>query len=751
VRRALPAALVAVVAFLPFLRGTWSGASLYFRDLAMHFLPLRRFALEGLRAGEVRLWNPLVHEGVPLSLPALGYPLDLAQLLRPDEAGISLVLALHVPLAAVAFLVMARGLGLPSPAAAGGALVYALGGFLLSTVNLYVLVEAAAWAPALVLALAREDHPDDGRALAVAAAALALGLSTAGVEITAQAALVGLVLGWSRFTRPGVARRVVGLAAAVALGVALAGPVLLLVVGQVEGSARSRGFTTDVVLSQSVHPFTLLQVVVGGLYGNLSNIANEWWGQNFFPRGFPYVVSLYLGAAALTLAAVGAASGRRMSRLLVALGAGALAASLGRWAGLAPVVDAIPVLRYFRFPVKAFFTVHIAVSLLVAVGLAALTGERPRQAWRRLRTGAGALGVALLLGLTLPVVVPGALAAFGQRFFPPGYDGATRSLLTGRVLSDAAMGGLAALLLGATAVLVLRGALAPSRGAWLAAAIVAADLLRAGAGLNPMVSPSFFEPSPELSTILPDLREGRVFTCTVEESPEYRAARRARRRDHELWTFAGLGETLTPSSNLRVGVATALSPDVTMGVPEERVLTLAEASCGDLARIVPRLQAAGVRRVLSVSLLDHPDLVLQRTLRPQRTWPLEVRVYSVRRPLPLLEVEDVDSRAGAPSAGRVLEEGRSNGRIEALVEATRPARLLVREGWAAGWSATIEGRPVALARAPGARLSVPLPPGRSRVILRFQPPWLGLALTLSALAAAATAALLWPRRRRAPE
>ena len=199
-RRALPAALVALVAFLPFLRGALSGASLYFRDLGQQFFPLRLFALEGLRRGEVRLWNPLVHEGIPLSLPALGYPLDLLQVLRPDDAFLSLTLALHVPLAALAFLAMARGLGLPAAAAAGGAIVFALGGFLLSTVNLYVYVQAAAWAPLLVLGLAREAPPGDRRSLVLTAAALAMGLSTTGVEVVAQAVAIGLVLGWRRWS-----------------------------------------------------------------------------------------------------------------------------------------------------------------------------------------------------------------------------------------------------------------------------------------------------------------------------------------------------------------------------------------------------------------------------------------------------------------------------------------------------------------------------------------------------------------------
>lgn len=741
VRRALPAALVALVAFLPFLRGTLSGASLYFRDLGQQFFPLRLFALEGLRQGDVRLWNPLVHEGIPLSLPALGYPLDLLQVLRPDDAFLSLTLALHVPLAALAFLAMARGLGLPAAAAAGGAIVFALGGFLLSTVNLYVYVQAAAWAPLLVLGLAREAPPGDRRRLAWTAAALAVGLSTTGVEIVAQAVAIGLVLGWRRWAGPGAARNVAGLAAAGALGLALAAPVLLLVASQVEGSARGRGLPTDVVLAHSLHPFTLVQVVAAGLYGNLGNVANEWWGQNFFPRGFPYVLSLYLGATALSLAAVGASSGRRMSRVLVGLAAVALVLSLGRWAGVAPLLDAAPELRLFRFPVKAFFTVHFAVSLLAALGLASLLEEGKHRDWRRLAAWAGSTGALLVLAMALPAVLPGPIAGFGSRFFPPGLDAATRAGLLARVLSDAATGGIAALAVGATALLVVRGALRPFPGTSLVVAVVAADLLRAGAGLNPMVSPSFFRTSPQLQSALPLLREGRVFTCSLEESPAYRAGREARRANHELWSFASLQETLTPFSNLRVGVPTALSPDVTMLVPEERVLSPEEASCRDLDGILPRLRAAGVRRVLSASPLDHPDLVPELALRPARAAPLEVRVYATRGARPWLEVERPANTPGPPGE-RVVEASRAASRVEAVIEAAAPATLVVREGWAPGWRATVDGRPVGVARTPDGHLSLPVPRGRSRIALRFEPRGLVAGLALAALGAAVVGSLL---------
>ena len=43
-----------------------------------------------------------------------------------------------------------------------------------------------------------------------------------------------------------------------------------------------------------------------------------------------------------------------------------------RWAGLASIVDQTPSLRLFRFPVKAFYSVHLSVALVAGLGLSAL-------------------------------------------------------------------------------------------------------------------------------------------------------------------------------------------------------------------------------------------------------------------------------------------------------------------------------------------------------------------------------------------
>ena len=726
------ATLVALFSLLPFLRGLASGASFYFRDLSLYFLPVREFALEGLAAGEVRFWNPYVHEGVPLSLPAIGYPVDLLQLLRPDEAGLSAVLALHVPLAGLLFFALARGLSLGRAAAVGGALVYALGGFVLSSLNLYVHLQAAAWAPLLALALARVLGGGGRGAAALAALVLAMALSTTGVEIVAQAIVAGIALGGH-----GRGGRSWGRAAlALGLGVAIAAPVLLLVAGQVSGSARGHGFPTEIVLAHSVHPLTLVQTLVGGLYGNLSNLAGEWWGQNFFPRGFPYVLSLYLGAGTLALAWVGARSGGSFARRLVVLAALGLVVSMGRWSGLTGLVDALPALRLFRFPVKAFFTVHLAVALLAAVGLSSLAGADDRRPWRRLAVAAGVLGALLALLPLLPRVLPAATAAFARGFLPPELAADARPATLARVLDDAAVGGAVALAIAAVALLARRAALARPAAAWMVVALVTADLLRTGAGLNPMVTTAFFRPSPPLEARLESLRRGRVFACSLEESPAYLAGRAARGADHEAWSFALLLETLTPAFNVPLRVPTAMSPDLTMLVPGDRVFSPAEASCRDLDSILPRLREAAVQSVLAVDPLVHPELEPDGVLAPGRIAPLAVRVYRLRDPRPRVEVS---------GNARVLSPAFGANEVSLAVEADRPEEVLLRDGWAPGWTAHVDGRPAPL-RPRGRHRSVPVPAGRSRVEMAYRPPGLTAALVACGLGLA-VAAVLGRRRR----
>jgi hypothetical protein len=769
--------LVGVLAFLPFARGLLLGHAFYFRDLSISFFPTRLFQVEGLRHGEARYWNPYVHEGEQVLIPPISYPFDLAQILKPDEVGLSWLLALHVPLAGVSFLLLARGLGASPSGAVLGALVYALGGFNLSMLNLYAYLQTAAWAPLMILALVRAG-PGGMREAGWAALLVGLAVSTLGLEVVLQAVIFSLVLGFPHWP-PGRSLRV-GLA--LGLGCGLAGATVLAVRDALEGTARAgTGFPTDVVLAHSIHPITFLQVLVADLHGDLFNLTQRWWGQNFFPRGFPYVLSLYLGGATLALAAIGVAAERKFRGRLLALLLAAVVVCLGRWIGLARVVDVLPFLHSLRYPVKAFYTVQLTVAFFVVRAVDALRAPGSAVLWRRLCVLSLCVGSLLVAAPAVPSLFASAFHWFAEGFFPPGTSWPVRMSDSHFLLGDAAIGGVVTLAVGLVALLCASQHLRPGVAAIGIAVLIGGDLLRTGVGLNPMVSEDFYRLSPEMSAEVPSLREGRVFTCNTGESRTFKAVRQWIREtggSPEAWTFAVDMESLTYNFGTAPRVRTALSPDLTMFVPKERVLNPEESTCRNLTQpILARLRQAGVAHVLSLdTLLPGGPLELKAEIAPRRIAPLRVNVYSLPGALPLwfvarrclLAADRAEASALSGLAetlqdqGTVLEDpgpqvSGASGRVVAVaetpghfvveVDSDLPSAVVVREAFAPGWSAQVDGKDTRLVRAEGRYCAVRIPAGRSRVVLNYRPPHLGPGLTLTLASAAAILGLLLYGRR----
>ena len=736
-RRLWPYAAVAAVTALAFVRGPFSGHPLYFRDLSLYFFPLRRFVLGGLAEGKLHFWNPYVHEGQPLALPPISYPFDLLQLLRPDEVGISFVLALHVPLAALFMMALARhGLGLSSTAAAGAALVYALGGFALSTLNLYVYAHALAWAPAAILGLLLASR-GDRRAIALGGMAVGVLVSTTAAEMVAQAIAIAILLALP--CSPAALGR---MALALLLGAAMAAPSLAVMARITADSARAAGLPPEVVLSHSIHPLTLFQVVVAGFYGDTARITERWWGENFFPRGFPYFLSLYLGLATLVTAGVGAAGDRGPRRRLVAIAVVAVLLALGPWGLGAGAVEGLDLVRRFRYPSKLFFASHLAVALLVSLGVEALASGSVR-AWRRLSVGALAAGVLAGSAPLLPLLAPGYARWFASGFFPPDRPWDRRIASLDWMLGDAAMGGAVAAAAGGLAILAWRGRV-PARPAALGVvALLAADLMRGGAGLNPATVPAFFSPSPEVARHHATWREaGRVFTCYPSASRAYLPAR-AMRPDHERWTFALLRDTASPWFNVSAALPTALSPDLTSLVAPERLVP-AGAGCESVDRLIAPMREAAVGHVISIDPLSHPDLILQAQEQPPSLEPVTIFVYALRDPLPMISLS-----GPIPATDATVELQRHDpGHIEVRARSPVAARLVVREARAQGWTASIDGAPVAFVAADRGHLAVMVPPGTHTVRLDYTPPGFRVGVLIALAGGLVILGLLLAPRRR---
>ena len=131
----------------------FSGLVLYFRDIACYYYPNAVFLERSLAQGVWPLWNPTSDAGAPfLAVDAV----DLALVgLSGVSGALRFGLSLHQLIAMAGASWLAAGLGLGAWGIWAAGLFYGLSGYFLSTVNLFELNHATAWAPWVVAALVR--------------------------------------------------------------------------------------------------------------------------------------------------------------------------------------------------------------------------------------------------------------------------------------------------------------------------------------------------------------------------------------------------------------------------------------------------------------------------------------------------------------------------------------------------------------------------------------------------------------------
>jgi hypothetical protein len=728
----LPAALV-VVSFLPNLWAALPRETYFFRDFTLTYFPLRSLFARAVSEGGWPFWNPLSYQGCAL-LPVL-YPLEIVQVLWPGPAFVSWLLTIHFPIAALCAFGLARSLGVSRWGAFASGAVYALGGLCLSSLNLHWFLQALALAPAVVLTT-RRAAVVGGRALPLAGLALGLSISTLAVEFVAQAFAIGVVL--ALVAAP--SRRAVGRLALVAVtGLGLAALPIALMLGIIGESLRGAGLPADMVFQNSLHPLVLLQTLVPDLPGAIAHPLEAWWGGRLYAGGSPYFLTLYLGPVAVGLAAFGVTAFPKRTRgALIVLSILGLLYALGPSGGLA--IAARPVLKWFRFPVKALLTPYLCAALWAGAGL------------DRLRRGEGLGRLALLSGLTATVLAAAGLgAALFHGVLGAWLDVSPRSeaLMSVALRREAAVGVAFSLMLAALALAMGAGRLQPGRGAAAAAILLVADLWRGGAGVNPQTSTDFFAPAPGLASLLGDLNGGRVFSLGVDSSPAMQRLLSAHRAGVGRASFLVSRRMLVPFTNLLDRIELAEGTDRLSFVPTTRPsLPPAAYAPGAIGLVLPRLRDDAVTRIVSLDPLESDDLHLRGTV-PAGPEGLMIRVYDVRDPLPHAYLGCSSSLAAVnaapgPGCGGVSKRVALGGLETYDVEAVGPALLVMRDNFTPSWTASVDGLAAGVVRANGWQRAVPVPTGRHRVILRYDPPGLvsGVAGTI---AASILALLLWAR------
>jgi hypothetical protein len=328
---------------------------------------------EGLKANELRLWNPNLFCGLPTYADPMLHPfyppnLLLHRLFPPDTA-YQLFLMLHLFFSGTAMYLLLRGVGRSGIAATVGGLVWMLGGYQGMWFSTAILAGLTVFGPLALLAVLRGLETRDRSRAALAGAAM--GMAILGSHPQHAVLFFLLVLGWiatAAARSPGLrsfALRFGGLFLLFSVGVGLAD--ILTRLDTIENGYRDPEFDR---LSLYGTPWLLATHAAGLLVGKV-----------YFPGpGVEAEFATFAGLAALALAVVAAFRSWKDTGVRVAAVAGAFAIGVAFFYPLAWLFLKIPILNLSP-PSRCLIVAAFAVAWLAAHGLDELArdpGKTPR-------------------------------------------------------------------------------------------------------------------------------------------------------------------------------------------------------------------------------------------------------------------------------------------------------------------------------------------------------------------------------------
>lgn len=744
--------LVLAVALL-FHRVLLGEGVLYFRDICLNHLPTRLYTTEILRSGHLPLWNPYLSGGMPLAgnpNNLMFHPITVLFLMMPVTAAFHVSILLQYLLAGWGLFLWGREEGLGDESALAGALTYSMSGVLVSCGSLQNLLSAWAWVPLALFALARHRRRGSPWALLGFSAALAVQLLAGDPLAAGTSLLLGLTdTIWGRGAAgrkriPAAAR----LGAGALLGCGLALVQILPAREMIAESSRAGGIPYADASIWSVPPVRLLETVVPSLYGDPTALrVTSYWGGLVFERGYPFLLSIYLGAASLLLALC--ALGKRGDRRAQALGGLAVIfvlASLGPGTFVYRILyGAVPLVASLRYPSRFLLPAFLCLSLLSALGLERLREEIPER-----RAGPG-------IRLLLAGAVLLAVCAAGLALFHPLLEGLVHEGLGIPVsLGEAALGRIGAkvqgsllrcaLIAAGMAVMVLavrRVRLGATLASVLVLLAVGGDLISANSHVNPVAAP-FYATRPAVLDLVrgsePPLR-----VTSLSRPPGFAVMAQS---DSAWWGYFWdqISARVSTSLPQRIWMAYDKSTDL---LSPRRVNDLSDRMRDlDAGRIRRLTELASVGVLMSYREMEDPSLIPAGQVARQTNVPL--RFYRSRDPLPrayvvgrvrpergeILEAltdAGFDPRSEAYLAGITEAAGERGGEgrvrfVEDLpeeivleVSSGRPGWLVLTDNCYPGWVAEREGRRAEIFRANYLFRAVKVPAGESRVVFRYRP------------------------------
>jgi hypothetical protein len=692
-------------------------------DPVLQFQPWLEFNRRMVRSGQWPLWNPHAGGGAPHlanGQSAVFDPFHLLAYLGTLPSAYGWIAAGRLLAAGLGMFLLARSWGLGFWGRWFAGLVYPFCGFLVAWL-LFPVTAVAVWMPWLFLAIDRVFRGPGRRSAGVLGAATALVILGGHIQTSAHVLLAGGAYAAWRWTGRRVGdfdrRRVlVAWTAGTLLGIGLAAVQVLPLAAYLSRSpvwgdrrrenppwwAIARPRVLDAVC-------TALPYAYGSQRRGHPNLARALGVHNLNESAGGFV-----GMATLIWLAPLAVRARRRSPRVAFLAGMALFGALAAFR--IPPVDnllrACPVLDV---------TDNRRLTLWSAFGLTLLGGIGLDYLGRTRRLGNGWMLPWLVGGVTLLAMACGvrtlepairARAVFHyQRTAEAGESAGADARLRADRQVRAALAfvpryyGLSAaelLLLGA---LALRARRLGHNARWIRPVLLGltlAELWMFGFGLNPAIERREYDHEPP---VISRLREGLP--------PGSRAL--------------GVGEELPPNVLMRCGLSDVRNYDSVelensvawldpIFVPSSAARTSRrDVTWASAIRQLDRLRESCVGAIVGAT--PPPVGAFDRIEQVGRVWIAWIE------PRPWAECRAARSR---------VEWARSPGAARIRAHAPRPDRLLVRETYAPGWTALVDGRPAAIEPGSGPFFEIQVIPGDHEIVLDYDPPELRLGMGISA-------------------
>jgi hypothetical protein len=686
--------------------------------------PYKIYAARALHEGRLPLWNPHTSLGRPFLADietAVFYPPSLLFVVLGAEAGWVLLAALHLFLLVAGTARLARDLGAHRPQALAAGFSFAAGAtvFLCFHSGQVQYSMGLCWMP-LVLLLARrlQDAPS-ARGVALLALATAMQVLAGHPQIawvTAVGQTVWLlgrrlqrpVLAAARATLADLAR----LAAALALGVMGAAVELLPfaeLVGQGNRHRPSLEFAGHYAMP--VQDWGSLLIQLDG--GRLPLTVHYLYGG---------VVVLLAGLAWLTR------TRERESRamLLLAVIAGLVAAG-NSTPIFALFYYVLPGLSVLRIPARMTVLIALVLVLAAAVWTSQVRFER-KDKLALLLFALVALATSLLALLHSGSAAPSEIAwHVWQVALVLGGTGVlwARQALghRSRALLGLVLVALTAADLGLSARTMKRHYRVPH--AQLATETEVARRLRAAGLLAPGRPPA--------RVVLPQLRQNAAMIYGWSTFDAYGSLALDR-----VWTYVhvaaglpvpALDNTFVDPAVYRLGPFPFKTMNLVLGHDPARGSTVVNPSPDPRAYVVSRARVVpDWRQVLSQMVAGH-DTDAEALVEPGLA-------------------ADAARLSQQSTGGRATIVEFAPERLRVEVSTAAPGLLIVKEAWYPGWNATVNGQPAPCQPANVWMRAIPVPAGRSEVVLQYHSRFLLLGAILSVIALAVLARMLRRRRKR---